>query len=108
LRGAASRDRGDQALRHRWALAFAFGLIHGFGFASALREMDLPRAGLATSLVSFNLGVELGQLAILLCCVPALRALGRSPRLYRVCAVALSWLIGLAGLAWLFQRIAAR
>jgi hypothetical protein len=48
----------------RTAAAGAFGLIHGFGFAYALREMQLPRAALGWSLLSFNLGVEMGQLAI--------------------------------------------
>ena len=48
----------------RWIVAFAFGLIHGFGFANALAELELPKAGLALTLLGFNLGVELGQLAI--------------------------------------------
>ena len=45
-------------------IAFAFGFIHGFGFANVLREMDLPRRALGWSLFSFNLGVELGQLLV--------------------------------------------
>jgi hypothetical protein len=47
--------------RHRWMLTFGFGLVHGFGFASVLRELGLPARGLARSPVSFNLGVEAGQ-----------------------------------------------
>ncbi len=50
----------------RWKLAFGFGLIHGLGFASALQELNLPQANLAISLASFNIGVELGQIAIVL------------------------------------------
>ena len=64
LRSAAPADRAQHALRHRWMITFAFGLVHGFGFASALRELHLPRTGLAVSLVAFNLGVEAGQIAI--------------------------------------------
>ena len=50
----------------RWKLAFGFGLIHGLGFASALQELDLPQSNLAISLASFNLGVEIGQVSIVL------------------------------------------
>ncbi|MBI3071864.1 MAG: HupE/UreJ family protein [Deltaproteobacteria bacterium] len=53
-------------IRHRWILTFLFGLIHGFGFASVLREMALTNEGLAVSLVSFNVGVEIGQLVVVL------------------------------------------
>ena len=59
--------------------AFAFGLIHGFGFASVLADLGLPRGPLALALVGFNLGVELGQLAIVAAFLPlafALRATG--------------------------------
>ena len=50
----------------RWKLAFGFGLIHGLGFASALSELNLPQTNLAVSLASFNIGVELGQISIVL------------------------------------------
>lgn len=50
--------------RRRWPMAFAFGLVHGFGFASVLAELGLPSAALAWALLGFNLGVEVGQLAI--------------------------------------------
>ncbi|MCH7866907.1 MAG: HupE/UreJ family protein [Myxococcales bacterium] len=61
----------------RVAVAFAFGLIHGFGFAGILREMSLPSDRLVQALFGFNLGVELGQLAIVLLVWPALHALAR-------------------------------
>ena len=48
----------------RWKITFAFGLVHGFGFAGALQDLGLDRSAMATSLLGFNLGVELGQLAI--------------------------------------------
>src|SRR5260221_243383 len=58
---ALRRGNSETALRHRWMVTLFFGLIHGFGFASVLRQLQLPRAVLATGLVSFNLGVECGQ-----------------------------------------------
>lgn len=66
----------------RWLAAFAFGLVHGFGFAAALADIGLPRERLATALLGFNLGVELGQLAIVAAFVP-LAYLLRTTRVYR-------------------------
>ncbi len=65
-------------LRRRWMAVFGFGLVHGFGFAYALRDM-LPFGGdhLAVSLLAFNVGVEIGQLLVVLVCVPLLRLLFR-------------------------------
>jgi hypothetical protein len=58
-------------LRERlWIAAFGFGLIHGFGFAGALKDLGLPRDALAISLFGFNLGVEIGQLGIVLAFFP--------------------------------------
>jgi hypothetical protein len=54
----------------RWLAAFAFGLLHGFGFAGALQDLGLPTSGLALSLAGFNIGVELGQLAIVAAFLP--------------------------------------
>ena len=60
-------------LRRRWLITFAFGLVHGFGFSFALREtLQFAGSHLLTSLVSFNIGVELGQLLVLVLLVPAL------------------------------------
>ncbi len=53
---------------HRWALTFGFGLIHGLGFSGILREIQIPRSNLLTSLASFNLGVEIGQILIVTMC----------------------------------------
>jgi hydrogenase/urease accessory protein HupE len=61
----ARGDEGSFSRRHPVALSFVFGLLHGFGFASALSEIGLPRGELAVGLVGFNLGVELGQLAFI-------------------------------------------
>ncbi|HID80783.1 MAG TPA: HupE/UreJ family protein [Thiotrichales bacterium] len=56
--------------RARWSLAFMFGLLHGFGFANVLIDLSLPTQSLATALLGFNLGVELGQLAIIIALFP--------------------------------------
>ncbi|MBV8507753.1 MAG: HupE/UreJ family protein [Alphaproteobacteria bacterium] len=61
----------------RWRDTFGFGLIHGFGFASALQEFGLPRSALIPALASFNLGVEIGQIVIVLLVVPALLGMDR-------------------------------
>jgi hypothetical protein len=58
--------------RHRWLETFGFGLVHGFGFASVLRDIGLPPRGLVLSLLSFNVGVEAGQLAVVSLVAPAL------------------------------------
>jgi len=60
------------AVSHRWAVSFVFGLVHGFGFSSVLRELGLPRDGLVWSLLNFNLGVEAGQCIAILFAVPLL------------------------------------
>jgi len=93
--------------RRRWIAAFAFGLVHGFGFAFSLRE-TLQFAGphLATALVSFNVGVELGQIAVLLVLVPVLNALRRLwPE--RAMVIVLSALIAHTGWHWMADRWAA-
>ncbi|RYE96019.1 MAG: HupE/UreJ family protein, partial [Oxalobacteraceae bacterium] len=88
----------------RALVAFAFGLIHGFGFASVLLDLGLPKAALLLSLVGFNVGVELGQLAIVLLFLP-LAYLARNTLLYRRGVLGLgSCLIVLVALAWLVER----
>ena len=67
--------------RFRWLLTFGFGLIHGFGFASVLREIGLPSRGLLLSLVSFNVGVEIGQLAVVAAVLPLLSLVTKRDRL---------------------------
>jgi hydrogenase/urease accessory protein HupE len=91
-------------VRHRWRITFAFGLVHGLGFASVLREMDLPRGALAASLFTFNLGVEVGQVAIVALMWPLLRRLERTPRRRLVIRLA-SAVIAAFGLFWFQQRL---
>jgi HupE / UreJ protein len=88
----------------RWRIAFAFGLLHGFGFASVLAEMGLPKGARLISLVAFNLGVETGQLAVVLAVMP-LAYLLRATTFYRrgVMPWGSSAIAGLA-LVWFLQR----
>jgi hypothetical protein len=64
--------------KKRWVMAFVFGLVHGFGFASVLADLGLPQGALALALVGFNLGVEVGQMAIVVAFVPIAFALRRT------------------------------
>jgi len=90
----------------RARVTFAFGLVHGFGFASVLAETALPVAGILGPLLAFNLGVEAGQLAVVAVVVPVLAVVQRSRHARRV-QVLLSGLVALAGAAWAVERIAA-
>src|SRR5216684_3321419 len=89
----------------RWIYAFAFGLIHGFGFSFALRE-QLQFAGdhLVTSLLGFNFGVEIGQLAVLFVLVPALNLLFRYLVAERIGVIILSALVAHTGWHWMLDR----
>jgi len=89
----------------RWKLTFAFGLIHGFGFASALKDLGLSKAALAGPLLMFNLGVELGQLSIVSVFVPIAWSLRKKAWYPRGVLVAGSVLIALLALAWLIERM---
>ena len=88
----------------RWLLAFALGLIHGFGFAAVLADLGLPAHTLALALLGFNLGVEGGQLLIVLFFLPLAYAL-RATVFYRRAIMQLgSLLMALLALLWLLQR----
>ena len=90
-----------------WTIAFAFGLVHGFGFATVLSELNLPRATLGFTLLAFNLGVELGQLAIVLAFVPIAFAIRRTA-LYRIFILRFgSAIIAFLAAFWLFQRVSS-
>ncbi|MCK6526105.1 HupE/UreJ family protein [Myxococcota bacterium] len=91
--------------RHRWRLTFAFGLVHGFGFAGVLKELDLPRSDLAASLVSFNLGVEAGQMCAVALALPALAFLGRTRWFPSRGVQAASLGLAAVGGVWFFERI---
>ena len=90
----------------RPALAGAFGLIHGFGFASVLQDIGLPRAALAWSLAAFNVGVEIGQLAIVVLVAGALSWLRRRHAAVAAhCVLAGSLAVVAAGAWWFVQRL---
>ncbi|MCB1864239.1 MAG: HupE/UreJ family protein [Chromatiales bacterium] len=92
--------------RRRWILAFAFGLIHGLGFAGALTELGLPDAARGWALAGFNLGVEAGQLAIVALIAPPLFTL-RNSKIYRYVVLrAGSLFIAVIGAFWLTERVA--
>ena len=88
----------------RWAVAFGFGLIHGLGFASVLADLGLPRATLVTALLAFNVGVESGQLAIVLAVAPVAWLLRESALYRRVVFAAGSAAIALLAGIWLLER----
>lgn len=90
----------------RVALVFAFGLLHGMGFADALARLELPRSAFLTTLVGFNAGVEAGQLTIIAAAAAIVWTWGLSPDRYRrLVVVPASSLIGAAGVVWMFQRL---
>ena len=88
----------------RWAVAFGFGLIHGFGFASVLADLGLPRDALLLALVGFNVGVELGQLAIIAAFLPGAYALRRTWAYRRVIFVVGSAAIAAVAAVWMVER----
>jgi hypothetical protein len=101
--------RGDTSftIRHPWVVAFAFGLLHGFGFASAMTGAGLPRADLPLALLSFNIGVEVGQLGF----VVLVLALERSFRVLemrwpRWAQAIPGYAVGSLGAFWTIQRVA--
>src|SRR5208283_4026777 len=107
-RASGASARLANALRHRWRITFAFGLVHGFGFASALQQLHLPRSALVAGLVSFNVGVELGQVTIVALAFPLLSWLrslrGFQPWGPRILSAA----IAVFGLALLVLRLGGR
>jgi len=103
----AWRGETSFTIRHPWVVAFAFGLLHGFGFATALTSAGLPRQDLPLALLSFNVGVELGQLgfvALILAMIGAFRVLEvRWPRWVQVLP---GYTVGTLGAFWTIQRTA--
>jgi hypothetical protein len=89
----------------RWIVAFGFGLIHGFGFASVLADLQLPPDALLLALVGFNLGVEGGQLAIVALFLPLAFALRRTVFYRRGVLVGGSILIAAIAAVWLAERV---
>jgi hydrogenase/urease accessory protein HupE len=97
--------RGEEP-RGRWVLTFVFGLIHGFGFASVLRDLGVGGGpqGVVVPLFTFNVGVELGQIAIAAVVLPVVWQLRKNENFLRRGVPALSALVAVAGLYWFLQR----
>ena len=91
--------------QRRWLIAFGFGLVHGFGFSFALTEtLQFAGTHVLTSLLAFNLGVEIGQLLIILVAVPLLNFLFRKPHVERVGTIILSAILAHSGWHWMSAR----
>ena len=101
---AALNNLVPVVLGRRWLIAFAFGLVHGFGFAGVLADLGLPQGALLLALVAFNLGVEFGQLAIVAAFLPLAWALRRTWA-YRIGIVSIGSLAIIAiAFVWLVER----
>lgn len=89
-----------------WVIAFIFGLVHGFGFAGALREIGLPEGEVGTALLTFNLGVEAGQLLIVSCLLVLLHLLNRFwARHFQIMVHSATYLIGITASYWFIERL---
>ena len=89
---------------HRWLVSFCFGLVHGFGFASAIEPLKLPAGRLALALLGFNLGVETGQAFVVVLLLPLLlwmRGSAWEPRIVRAASLG----VAAFGLVWLVERL---
>ena len=96
---------GASSVGRRWIVTFAFGLVHGFGFSFALRQtMQFAGSHLLTSLVSFNIGVELGQLLVLAIAIPLLNLLFRYVVAERMGTIILSALVAHTAWHWMIDR----
>ncbi len=96
---------GGATVPRRWIVAFGFGLVHGFGFSFALRQtLQLAGSHLLTSLVSFNIGVELGQLLVLALMIPLLELCFRFVVAERMGTIILSALVAHTGWHWMLER----
>ncbi len=99
-------ERETLTRRYPWAVAFGFGLVHGFGFAGALADIGLPQTQLAAALFAFNVGVEAGQLLIIALVMALLVALAKAPASQQTQALkAATYAIGTVGSFWLIERL---
>jgi hydrogenase/urease accessory protein HupE len=103
---AAEALHGQRTMSRRWPalVAFLFGLVHGLGFAGALREIGLPQQHLSVALLTFNVGVEIGQLFVVTLAFGVYRALARWPTFVMARTPAL-YVIGTIAAYWSFGRV---
>ncbi|ANL89120.1 hypothetical protein RLPCCGM1_p0050 [Rhizobium leguminosarum bv. phaseoli CCGM1] len=102
------RGQTSFTIRHPWIVSFAFGLLHGFGFASGLTALGLPQGDIPFALLMFNLGVEAGQLVfvgLILLLIAALKSI--EIRLPRGLELMPAYVVGILGAYWTIDRIAA-
>ncbi|MCB1490046.1 MAG: HupE/UreJ family protein [Bauldia sp.] len=104
----SGRGRTDLSIRYPWLIAFLFGLLHGFGFGGALRDIGLPQKDVPLALFTFNLGVEAGQLLFVVAVLTLLAALRavlalQLPRARTIAAYA----IGVVSAFWFVARLAS-
>lgn len=106
---AAIKGTGDNqrlSERYPWMVAFLFGLLHGFGFAGALAEIGLPQDDVPLALLTFNLGVELGQLLIVIIGLALLRIVGHfKPQYLKTVKLILAYAIGIIATYWFIERL---
>lgn len=93
-----------ETMSHRWKVALGFGLVHGLGFASVLREIHIPEGLFTTSLISFNVGVEIGQLIIIALALPVLYLIMKT-RWQTYFLNGASVIIGITGIIWFISRV---
>ena len=102
----AWRGQTSFTIRHPWVVAFAFGLLHGFGFASGLAAIGLPKADIPLALLMFNLGVEIGQLAFVALILLLHRAFQElEVRWSRAAELVPAYVVGSLGAFWTIQRL---
>jgi hydrogenase/urease accessory protein HupE len=106
---AVRMERGELsfAIVRPWIVAFAFGLLHGFGFASTLVEVGLPQGDIPLALLSFNIGVEIGQLAFITLLLVAVHGVRRVVTIPHQATVASAYAIGIVAAFWSAQRLDA-
>ena len=106
----ALRNKPSFSFRHPSIIAFAFGLIHGLGFAGALKDIGLPEGAFALSLLAFNVGVELGQVAVLLALFALYKIagfIGQLSQIQSLAKQAAGYGIGAMGTFWFVERLVA-
>lgn len=104
---AALNNLWPLVAERRWAVAFAFGLIHGFGFASVLADLGLPQGTLLLALVGFNLGVEVGQLAFVTALLLIAALLRRLMLQRKIIQQLPAYALGSLGCALFIERVLA-
>lgn len=101
------RGETSIAIQWPWLVAFAFGLLHGFGFAGALTEIGSPQGDIPLALLFFNIGVELGQILFIAIILAVTFAVSRLVRIPRAAPIAAAYAIGTIASFWVFERMDA-